>query len=78
LFYLYPKLSVGGFCIIDDWGAVPACKKAVDDYCSIFIIQERIQIIDWTGVFWQKENEISSLNRQEFMERLNQLKNGKV
>ena len=78
LFYLYPKLSVGGFCIIDDWGAVPACKKAVDDYCSIFIIQERIQIIDWTGVFWQKENEISSLNRQEFIERLNQLKNGKV
>ncbi len=29
---LYPKLSVGGFAIIDDYGAVPACKAAVEDF----------------------------------------------
>ena len=29
---LYPKLSKGGFLIIDDYGAVEACRKAITDY----------------------------------------------
>lgn len=29
---LYPKLSPGGFAIIDDYGAVAECKLAVEDY----------------------------------------------
>lgn len=29
---LYPKLSPGGFLIIDDYGHWLGCKKAVDDY----------------------------------------------
>jgi O-methyltransferase len=78
LFYLYPKLSVGGFCIIDDWGAIPACKKAVNDYRNIFSIQEEIEEIDWTGVFWKKEIEISCLSRTEFMEKHRILSNGEI
>jgi cephalosporin hydroxylase len=78
LFYLYPKLSIGGFCIVDDWGAIPACKKAVDDYRSIFNIEERIQIIDWTGVFWKKEVDVPSIERKDFMKKLNHLKHGKT
>jgi len=70
LFYLYPKLTVGGFCIIDDWGAIPACKKAVEDYRSVFNISERIQIIDWTGVFWEKEVEVIPIERKDFMIKL--------
>jgi hypothetical protein len=31
LINLYSKLSKGGFIIIDDWGAFPACKQAVKD-----------------------------------------------
>jgi O-methyltransferase len=55
---LYPKLSKGGYIIIDDWGAVPACKKAVEDYRKLHNITEEINLIDWTGVFWKKgENE---------------------
>ena len=53
---LYPKLSKGGYIIIDDWGAVPACKKAVEDYRSKHSITEEIIPIDWTGVFWKKTN----------------------
>ena len=52
---LYPKVVVGGFVIIDDYGAVPGCKAAVDDYRSEHGITEPIERIDWTGVFWQRQ-----------------------
>jgi hypothetical protein len=61
LIHLYPKLSIGGYCIIDDWGAIPACRKAVEDYRKIFNIDEKIEIIDWTGVYWRKEKEVSKV-----------------
>lgn len=51
---LYPKLSPGGFCIIDDYGAIKACKEAVHDYRKAHNISEEIKEIDWTGVYWQK------------------------
>ncbi|MDQ2948006.1 MAG: TylF/MycF family methyltransferase [Acidobacteriota bacterium] len=52
---LYPRLSPGGYAIIDDYGAVPACRQAVEDYRARNGIAEPIQRIDWTGVFWRKE-----------------------
>lgn len=55
LINLYPKLSKGGFIIIDDWGAMPACKQAVNDYRQKNNITEEIKTIDWTGAFWQRE-----------------------
>ena len=58
LFYLYPKLSVGGYCITDDWGAIPSCKKAVEDYRRVYNITENMEMIDWTGVYWKKERNI--------------------
>lgn len=51
---LYPKLSPGGFCIIDDYGCIKACKQAVEDYREAHHITEKIVEIDWTGVYWQK------------------------
>jgi len=51
---LYPKLSPGGFLIVDDYGALPACKKAVHDYREQHGISEKICAIDWTGVYWQR------------------------
>lgn len=51
---LYPKLSVGGYCIIDDYGAVPACKQATEDYRAKHGIREPVQVIDWTGVWWRR------------------------
>lgn len=49
---LYPKLSVGGFLIIDDYLAWDACRKAVDDYRATHGITEPIREIDWTGAYW--------------------------
>lgn len=51
---LYPKLSVGGYIIIDDWGAVEGCKKAVEAYRKSHQINEEIKTIDWAGVYWKK------------------------
>lgn len=50
---LYPKLSIGGYVIIDDY-ALPGCKAAVDDYRETRGIRERIQHVDWTGVYWRR------------------------
>lgn len=51
---LYPKLSVGGYVIIDDFGAVPGCKQAVMDYRQKFNITEEIIDIDGAGAYWKR------------------------
>lgn len=51
---LYPKLSIGGYIIVDDYGVIPACAKAVHDYRIKNHIDEPIIKIDKCGVFWQK------------------------
>ena len=51
---LYAKLSPGGYLIVDDYGSTLACRQAVDDFRARHNINEPIQAIDWTGVFWQK------------------------
>lgn len=51
---LYPKVSLGGYIIIDDYGAVPACKQAIHDYIDSHQLNANIQQVDWTGAFWQK------------------------
>ena len=51
---LYPKLSVGGFLIIDDY-SIPACRQAVEDYRTEHGIDEPIKTVDWTGAFWRRE-----------------------
>ncbi len=54
LVHLYPKLSVGGYLIVDDYGALPRCRQAVHDYREAHGVQEEIRPIDWSGVFWQR------------------------
>jgi O-methyltransferase len=51
---LYPMLSVGGYVIVDDYGAVPGCRGAVDDFREEHGITEPIVPIDWTGAFWRR------------------------
>lgn len=55
LVHLYPKLSVGGYAIIDDWGAVEGCRLAVLEYRKQHNITEEIVTIDADGVYWQKQ-----------------------
>jgi O-methyltransferase len=50
---LYPRLSPGGFCIVDD-AALPPCRQAVDDYRARHGIAAPVHEIDWTGIYWRK------------------------
>jgi hypothetical protein len=56
---LYPKLSVGGFLIVDDYN-LPACRKAIHDFRDAQGIQETIVPIDDAGVYWRKAREAGS------------------
>jgi hypothetical protein len=51
---LYDKVSSGGFVIVDDFGAIPACSEAVYDFRSERAITEPMQPIDGLGIYWQK------------------------
>lgn len=51
---LYPKVSPGGFVVIDDYGAISACAEAVHDYRREHAIIEPLEPIDASGVFWRR------------------------
>jgi len=51
---LYPLLSPGGFCIVDDWN-VPMCKKAVHEYLVRNEIYQEFTDIDGHSVYWRKD-----------------------
>jgi O-methyltransferase len=54
---LYPKLSPGGFCIVDDYGDLVAqCQRAIHDYRDAQGITEEIIDIDGFGAYWRKES----------------------
>ncbi|GAA2728806.1 TylF/MycF family methyltransferase [Streptomyces nogalater] len=51
---MYPKLSPGGYLIVDDYHALDVCKKAVHDYRDQHGIDDPITDIDWSGAYWRK------------------------
>lgn len=53
---LYPKVAAGGFVVVDDYGCVPGCRQAVDEYREEHGITAPLEQIDWTGVLWRKQS----------------------
>lgn len=54
---LYQKVSPGGYVIVDDYGnEVLGCRKAVDDFRAEHRVTAPIQTVDWTGVYWKRED----------------------
>ena len=51
---LYPKLSVGGYLIVDDYDAVQACNQAVHDYRKAQGIREEMLRMPVCGAFWRR------------------------
>ncbi len=51
---LYPRLSPGGFCIIDDYHVLKACRRAVTDYRAKHGVSAEIVEIDGSGVLWRR------------------------
>jgi hypothetical protein len=50
---LYPKLSKGGYVIVDDYSWAP-CRQAVDDYRSKADITDTIKQIDKQSAYWRR------------------------
>ena len=51
---LYPKLSPGGFCIVDDYLAFAECQQAISDYREQHNITDEIVEIDNIAAYWVK------------------------
>jgi O-methyltransferase len=51
---LYDKLQPGGFVIVDDYGAVEGCRRAITDYRMARGIAAPLIDIDGMGVYWRK------------------------
>jgi O-methyltransferase len=54
---LYPGLAVGGYLIVDDFGALEECQAAVEDFRRDHRITEPLKRVDWTCVRWRRESE---------------------
>jgi hypothetical protein len=53
--HLFPRLSIGGFVIVDDYGALAPCRQAVTEYRATHNIDSPIHAIDHTGIWWRKD-----------------------
>jgi O-methyltransferase len=51
--HLYPKLSPGGYCIVDDY-FLPPCRQAVEDYRREHQLTEPLIPIDQSSVYWRR------------------------
>ena len=51
---LYPKVSAGGYVIVDDYYAVRGCRRAVDDFRKEHGIEDEMSKVDWTCVYWRR------------------------
>ncbi len=52
---LYPKVSKGGFVIVDDYNSWAGCKKAIDEYRTEKGITSPLIEIDPHAVYWRVE-----------------------
>jgi O-methyltransferase len=53
---LHHKVSPGGFVIVDDYHVFSCCEQAVREFRERHGINDPIQEIDGTGVFWRKSS----------------------
>lgn len=51
---LYPKVTPGGFFIVDDYGYFNVCRQAVDEYRAQHGIDEPIHFVNESCIYWRK------------------------
>jgi O-methyltransferase len=56
--WLYPGLSVGGHVIVDDYGTLDECRRAVDEFRSRHQISEPLEEVDFTCVRWRRTSDV--------------------
>jgi O-methyltransferase len=51
---LYDRLSSGGYAVIDDYGVLTSCRRAVHDFLDARGLKPEIRPIDASAVWWVK------------------------
>ena len=51
---LEPRVSAGGYVIVDDYGAFLGCRRAIDDYRERNSITAPLEWVDYQAVMWRK------------------------
>ena len=51
---LYDRVSPSGFVVVDDYGAVPQCARAIDAFRALRGITEPLHRVDGSCVYWRK------------------------
>jgi O-methyltransferase len=57
---LYDRVANGGYVVVDDYGALQACRVAVDDFRRARGVVDPIIEIDYTGVYWVKTGTVNT------------------
>jgi O-methyltransferase len=52
---LYDRLAPGGYAIVDDYGSLGHCRKAVHDFLDARRLSPKIEPVDEGCVWWRKE-----------------------
>lgn len=50
---LYDKIPLGGFVVVDSYGA-PGCRSAIDDFRARHKVDEQLERVGWGSVTWRK------------------------
>jgi O-methyltransferase len=53
---LYPRLSMGGYLIVDDYGSFEGARRAVDEFRQEHGLEDPLEHIDSTCVRWRRES----------------------
>jgi hypothetical protein len=54
LTWLYPKVALGGYVIVDDYHSFTECREAVSDYLHAARHEVTMLGVDDDAVYWQK------------------------
>ena len=54
LVYIYKHVVDGGYVVIDDYGIIEPCRRAVDEFRRQHGIDDELKWIDAHGVYWRR------------------------
>jgi O-methyltransferase/8-demethyl-8-(2,3-dimethoxy-alpha-L-rhamnosyl)tetracenomycin-C 4'-O-methyltransferase len=62
---LFDRVTPGGFIIIDDYGAVEGCQRAIREFRALRGIDDPLYDIDGYGAFWRKSAAIAGTHETD-------------
>jgi Macrocin-O-methyltransferase (TylF) len=61
--WLYPKVSIGGYVVVDDYNTFSECRQAVGDYLGSLNMTVDMVAVDDEAIFWKKLTQVQEARR---------------